>query len=434
MRISVGKYSATALIFFVASVGIFAQVTTSSEVMRERVSKAKAYVAVKNYNAAIYELEGIRRETVDPTVQHVADVILMNCFLEQGDYKRAQNLLTNYFEKQKINKKNSNPVYFSVAGQIVKSAKTQLERYRALGLNVMDRNLPVDAVTDLDNMRRLLEVVIEQSKLLSADPQSSDDSFALLEESSSARSGLARDDFDSKRWKNDVTFAREHLADSKSIFLNAADDGISTQVSTTNVASNGGSVFPIDESSVSDENTTDKSKVALTPLNVNLEIENRKSEVPAKTAEVETAADKLTNSDQRAETNPPKKVKRDRRIVADSKETNSNLSISQATPGTQSSPDGSADPVPVGSLIEYATQKINPVYPTAARTIRMGGVVRVDILVSEEGKVASVQSTTGPAMLQRAALDAVMKWKFKPFTRDGQPVKATGFVNFSFNL
>ncbi|MBK9765808.1 MAG: hypothetical protein IPP63_01605 [Chloracidobacterium sp.] len=26
------------------------------------------------------------------------------------------------------------------------------------------------------------------------------------------------------------------------------------------------------------------------------------------------------------------------------------------------------------------------------------------------------------------------KWKFKPFVRDGQPVRATGYVNFNFAL
>src|SRR5690349_9153370 len=44
---------------------------TSAEVMRERISKAKAYIAVRNYNAAIYELENIRRESSDTSVNAV---------------------------------------------------------------------------------------------------------------------------------------------------------------------------------------------------------------------------------------------------------------------------------------------------------------------------------------------------------------------------
>jgi protein TonB len=64
----------------------------------------------------------------------------------------------------------------------------------------------------------------------------------------------------------------------------------------------------------------------------------------------------------------------------------------------------------------------------------MSGVVKVDVVVDEEGKVTEVQKTSGPQMLQRAAADAIKKWKFKPFVRDGQPTKATGFISFNFNL
>src|SRR5262245_59876545 len=56
---------------------------SSAEVMRERISKAKAYIAVRNYNAAIYELESIRKETNDQSVNAVANVLLMNSYLEQ---------------------------------------------------------------------------------------------------------------------------------------------------------------------------------------------------------------------------------------------------------------------------------------------------------------------------------------------------------------
>jgi protein TonB len=59
-------------------------------------------------------------------------------------------------------------------------------------------------------------------------------------------------------------------------------------------------------------------------------------------------------------------------------------------------------------------------------------VVKVEVMVDEKGEVAEVQKTSGPSMLQGAAKDAIRKWKFKPFVRDGQPVRATGFVNFNF--
>src|SRR4051794_9752871 len=54
---------------------------TAAEIMRERISKAKAFIAVRNYNAANYELESIRRESGDPSVQSVVNVLLMNSYL-----------------------------------------------------------------------------------------------------------------------------------------------------------------------------------------------------------------------------------------------------------------------------------------------------------------------------------------------------------------
>jgi protein TonB len=99
-----------------------------------------------------------------------------------------------------------------------------------------------------------------------------------------------------------------------------------------------------------------------------------------------------------------------------------------------SNASSSAGPVDVGSLIAYATKQQAPIYPPAARSMRATGVVKVEVTVNETGEVAEVQKTSGPTLLQAAAKDAIKKWKFKPFVRDGQPVKAVGFVNFNFSL
>ena len=74
---------------------------TSGDAMRDRISKSKAFIAVRNYNAAIYELENIRKETSDVSVQGVVSVLLMNSYLEQGDYKRAQDLLGEFYTAAK---------------------------------------------------------------------------------------------------------------------------------------------------------------------------------------------------------------------------------------------------------------------------------------------------------------------------------------------
>jgi len=90
--------------------------------------------------------------------------------------------------------------------------------------------------------------------------------------------------------------------------------------------------------------------------------------------------------------------------------------------------------VDVGSLIDYATEKSTPAYPSAARTMRASGVVRVDVVIDENGDVAEVKKANGHALLQAAAKDAIRRWKFRPVTQNGQPVRASGYVNFNFAL
>ncbi|MER3631325.1 MAG: hypothetical protein C4325_03465, partial [Blastocatellia bacterium] len=177
---------------------------SAGDLMRERINKAKAYIAVRNYNAAIFELENIRRETADPSVQSVTSVLLMNSYLEKGDYKKAQDLLTNYFNHQKTIKPDALVAYAAVAGQIAKFARNQADRYRAYGVAIGDRNLPIEVIADLEKIRELLEVVIAQARQISPETGKANTAFGLLEEATASRAAIARDDYDAKRWREAV--------------------------------------------------------------------------------------------------------------------------------------------------------------------------------------------------------------------------------------
>jgi len=151
---------------------------TAAEIMRDRISKAKAFIAVRNYNAANYELESIRRESADQSVLSVVNVLLMNSYLEQGDYKHAQDFLGEAYNVQKTTKPGAAANYFAIASQVVKGARSRVERYRALGLNPSDRMLPLEAINDLEKMRETLEIVVNQAKELSKDKIKSPDALA----------------------------------------------------------------------------------------------------------------------------------------------------------------------------------------------------------------------------------------------------------------
>jgi TonB family protein len=66
--------------------------------------------------------------------------------------------------------------------------------------------------------------------------------------------------------------------------------------------------------------------------------------------------------------------------------------------------------------------------------MRAVGIVRVEVAVDEQGNVVEVKNTSGPALLQASAKDAIRKWKFRPIMIEGQAVQAIGFVNFNFSL
>ena len=235
---------------------VFAQGPTSVDVMRGRIAKAKAQIVVKNYGAAIYELENIRRETNDRTIHCVINVLLMHSYLEQGDYKRAQKFLR---ELQNSKKSGAALDYRVVAGQVVSGAKTQLMRYKALGINISDQNLPKAAAADIDNMRKTLEMVITYSKASNKKKKLNSSSLALLEETTNARVNLARDAFDAKRWKNEVSDTREQIAGQGSKVINVVEEPTIeapelTIVDTDKVAKNFDKALKEDKTKIPDPN------------------------------------------------------------------------------------------------------------------------------------------------------------------------------------
>ena len=433
MPLNVKRFCTSVLLTFIFSILVVAQ--TSADVMRERVAKAKAYIAVRNYSAAIYELENIRRETNDQTVHGVINVLLINSFLEQGDYKRAQEFLTELSKKP-----GAAASYLAAAGQVVKGARNQIERYRALGLNVSDPKLPKDAVADVDKMRETLEKVVEQTKILSKDKTQTSNAMALMEEATVARGGLARDNFDANRWKNEAADAREDLANSRSVVINAVSE---TPTQTTQPTQTTRTETLAENSNINNPAKTTETKPILQPVPVtddkNIVAKNTpntsispvtETPRPEVNEETPTVANENAPSGLTSQTRTRRIENTDSQTVAVQKENNTETQPTVA----QTNAPKSTSPLAVGSLIGYATQKTNPVYPQVARSMRMTGVVKIELVVDENGQVAEVQNTSGPAMLQQAAMDAVKKWKFKPFTRDGQATKASGFVSFNFSL
>lgn len=58
-------------------------------------------------------------------------------------------------------------------------------------------------------------------------------------------------------------------------------------------------------------------------------------------------------------------------------------------------------------------ERIEPVYPSLARTLRLEGVVRIEAVVSPDGSVKKVGIKGGHPVLADAAANAVRHWKWE---------------------
>ena len=91
-------------------------------------------------------------------------------------------------------------------------------------------------------------------------------------------------------------------------------------------------------------------------------------------------------------------------------------------------------PVSGGVLNGTALSLPQPVYPEAAKRMRTGGMVTIEVILDETGKVVSATATSGPTILRQAAIDAALKARFSPTKLSGQPVKVSGTINYKFAL
>jgi protein TonB len=91
-------------------------------------------------------------------------------------------------------------------------------------------------------------------------------------------------------------------------------------------------------------------------------------------------------------------------------------------------------PVSGGVLNGTAVLLPPPTYPEAAKRMRTQGVVTVDVILDETGKVVAANASSGPPMLRDAAVQAALKAKFSPTKLSGQPVKVSGVINYKFAL
>lgn len=108
-----------------------------------------------------------------------------------------------------------------------------------------------------------------------------------------------------------------------------------------------------------------------------------------------------------------------------------------AAPAVPGSNPSNATPVamaPGDQPVPLPDQKPPPEYPRAALRNRESGTVLVRVAVDASGMPSDVtlEKNSGSRDLDRAALEAVGKWRFQPAQRDGQPVGGSLVIPIEF--
>ncbi|HXF43721.1 MAG TPA: TonB family protein, partial [Pyrinomonadaceae bacterium] len=333
--------------------------------------------------------------------------------------------------------------------------------------------------SDLEKLRETVEIITNQTRSLVQDQKFASLAVGLFEEAARARAAIARDDFDAKRWNDSISDVREEMASSRSVIINAEDG---SRVKETELAQNQvlnpqqGSVAGTQQNS-GPERVIEKT-VSSQPVNrpsnpASPAAANSSGQKPAELQpqaslpkQQNSSLPPATSNTQKAESKieekqPAKPVPGGNSSAALKPEADDQRKVivagqgkeNQLTKETQAGKEKSDDknsgekagqaavsenkvqqPVNVGNLTPYVIKQQQPVYPQIARSMRTTGIVRVEVLLDEDGKIAEIQKVTGPNLLQDSAREAIMKWKFRAVVVNGQPVKAVGYINFNYSL
>ncbi len=103
-------------------------------------------------------------------------------------------------------------------------------------------------------------------------------------------------------------------------------------------------------------------------------------------------------------------------------------------------PPTPAPPAPAPPKIIRVSKVLNsqaislpkPMYPQMAKQIRVQGVVTVQVLIDENGRVVSAKAVSGHPLLVPEAQKAALQARFSPTVINEQPVKVSGVITYNF--
>lgn len=160
-------------------------------------------------------------------------------------------------------------------------------------------------------------------------------------------------------------------------------------------------------------------------------ISNKAGEIPPMRDNMPTEIGKVNMN---AETEPGAKFS-DGNVPASAKVLPSKIITEDPPPARTPTPAPEKKTLKVTSLLNGQAKRLpSPPYPEMAKRAGAQGVVTVQILIDEKGRVLSARAVGGNPLLRIASEQAAMQALFSPTVLNGEPVKVSGTITFNFIL
>jgi protein TonB len=89
-------------------------------------------------------------------------------------------------------------------------------------------------------------------------------------------------------------------------------------------------------------------------------------------------------------------------------------------------------PISQGVTGGVLLHKVQPIYPPEARRMHVQGSVVIDAKVTAKGQVEELKLVSGDPLLAPTAMDAVRRWRYTPYSLNGQPIAKETRITISF--
>ncbi|HEY1308567.1 MAG TPA: energy transducer TonB [Vicinamibacterales bacterium] len=81
--------------------------------------------------------------------------------------------------------------------------------------------------------------------------------------------------------------------------------------------------------------------------------------------------------------------------------------------------------------LKQTVKRVEPSLPPDIVAANPGAVLAADVVIRADGTVESVTLVTGPGALERPFVEALRQWVFRPFLRNGRPVRAVAMIDLA---